>query len=104
MAYRASQIPTGCTSNHTGRHLGHLAENIYETYCCIRIATIPAADFIGRTATSGNAGLGVLHDLNVYSQCAGWRFTERCYGKLQSFETSHSVSAANLRVAEGMCM
>ncbi len=36
---------------------------------------IPAADFIGWTGTSCSASPGVLHDLNVYSQYAGWRFT-----------------------------
>ncbi len=27
------------------------------------------------------------HDLNVYSQCAKWRFTAHCHRKPQSFET-----------------
>ncbi len=37
-----------------------------------------------------SAGLGMPHDLNVYLRFAGWRFTARCYGKRQSFETSIS--------------
>ncbi len=84
---RVDRIPAGCS---TGCCLSHPTKNIYETYCCIQILTIPTADFIGQTATSGNAGPSMPHDLNVYPRCAAWQFTVRRRRKLQSFETSLS--------------
>ncbi len=73
-ACHANQIPTGCTSSRAGSRLSHPAENIYESYGFIQILTIPTADFIGQTAASGSDSTGVPHDVNVYPQCAEWRF------------------------------
>ncbi len=58
-ACHVGRIPTGCTLSRMGRHLSHPAENIYETYCCIQILTIPAADFIGWTANSSSTSPSV---------------------------------------------
>ncbi len=57
-ACHAGRITTGCTSSCMGRCLSHPVENIiYELYCCIQILTIPSADFIGQTVTSGSVRL-----------------------------------------------
>ncbi len=56
---------------------------------------IPAANFVGQTAISSSAGLGMPHDLNVYPQCAGWQFTVRRHRKPQSFETTLNLAGSN---------
>ncbi len=77
-----------CTLSRTGCRLSHPAENIYESYSCVQILTIPTSDFIGRTATSGSTGLSVSHDLNVYPRCVEWLFTGRHHKISQLFKTS----------------
>ncbi len=88
MACRVSQILTGCTSSHTAHRLSHPAKNMYESYCCVQILTIPAVDFIERTATSSSADPSMPHGLNVYPRCAGWQFTMHHFWKPQLFQTS----------------
>ncbi len=45
------RFPTGCsTSSHTGHRLSHPTENIYESYYCVQMLTIPTAVFLGWTA------------------------------------------------------
>ncbi len=84
-ACHAGQIPAGCTLS---RCLSHLAANVYESYSYVQILTIPAADFIRQTATSGSTSRSVPHDLNVYPRCARWWFTAHRHRKSQSFESS----------------
>ncbi len=100
------QILTGCTLSCMGRCLSHPAENvyyiwiillvpwvalvavwvieleihIYESYCCVQILTIPAEDFIGRTATSHN--LFYFQNANLFKawflRCGvNWRIARR---------------------------
>ncbi len=95
MACRADQIPAGCTSNRMGCRLRHLAENIYELYCCVQILTISAADFIGQTATSDSDQLRHATWSKFISKRAGWRFTAHCHGKSQSFEISLTLENFN---------
>ncbi len=66
MACHVGRIPARCTLCLTGCRLSHPAENIYKSYCCVQILTIPAADFIGWATTFGSAGPSTPHDLNVY--------------------------------------
>ncbi len=88
-ACQAGWIPAECTSSCMGRRLSYSTENIYETYCCIQILKISAADFIGWTATPGSASPSVSYDLNIYG-VPDDSLMVRHYGKLQSFETSLS--------------
>ncbi len=100
-AIRAGRIPTRCNSSRTGCHLSHLAENIYKTHCCIQILTIPAAYFIGRTATSGSTGPGVPHDVNVYPQLSDGHLqctdTGNCNRLKPAYQISRKSSLADFR-------
>ncbi len=84
----AGQIPLNVPQAALGCRLSHPAEKIYRSYChWVQILTILETDFVGWMATFGSAEPDMPHDLNIYPQCAGWRFMAHCHEKPQSFET-----------------